>query len=337
MLYITPLATHLTNISIFVRDMEKLSKIKVTKFKNLTAKQGSSIFMFEELRNIKNGTYKDLVTECRKALNDNDKALYVALKSKLPAVTFCGEFEGRKVSDLLVYNNIMVIDIDALPANNNIDSTKRILSKDQYILSIWKSPSGRGLKCLIRIDSDCEKHKLIFNSLQKYFLEKYNIEIDASGKDISRLCFTSWDEEIIYNSKSIIYKDLEEPQKSKSKVITTDSNIILLKNAHATEGLNLPRDRDTMRRIIKYLHKKGLSITDSYENWLKVSFSISYSFSYDVGEKYFLSLCRLDGVKHDEKKSLELLKSCYNRRQVKSSNTISFSTIAFLAKEKGFR
>jgi hypothetical protein len=319
--------------------MKKNSDIKITKFSNLTTKHCASITMFEELRHIKIGTYKNLVLNCREALNMGDKELYNKLKSKLPAVTFCGEFEGgRKASDLISYNNLMIIDIDTLP-NDDITTAKLTLSLDKYILSLWVSPSGKGLKCLIKIDSDINKHKAVFNSLKNYFLDNYKIELDISGKDVSRLCFSSWDEHIIYNAESEIYTGVEELNEKKVDNIKyiKEKNISLLKNAYATEGLNKIEDKNTVRKIIKYLTKRDFSITETYDKWFKVAFAISYSFSYDVGEKYFLTLCRLDKSKHDEEESVNILKSCYNKRQIRSMSTISFSSIVFLAKEKGFK
>lgn len=339
MLYITPLATHPTNICIFVLNMEKLSEIRVTKFSNLTSKYGESILMFEELKHIKIGTYKKIILDCRSALNDGDKDLYIKLKNKLPAVTFCGEFKkGRKASEITTYNNLMVIDIDTIPYDNLIKLKKR-LSEDKYILSLWNSPSGQGIKCLIKIHNKIEKHKEVFNSIQKYFSDNFGIEIDISGKDVSRLCFSSWDENIFYNPNSEIYLDFLEVDKininqHKERKV---NNVSLIKNAYATEGLNRPEDRNTMKKMIKYLTKRNLSITETYSNWLKVSFAISSSFSYDVGEKYFLNLCRLDKSKHDEIKSISLLKYNYNNRQIESKTSISFATMIFLAKEKGFK
>lgn len=317
--------------------MRKVSQIKISKFNSLTAKTYSTIFMFEELRHIKYGTYKTEVLNCRRALAEGDKNLYVKLKSNLPSVTFCGEFKGRKASDIIEYNNLMILDIDDLPIEN-LESIKNILIKDNFILSLWKSPSGKGLKCLIRVNSNIENHKATFNSIALYFFNNYNIVLDKSGKDISRLCFSSWDENIYYNPNSAIYTDKIEDDLNRIKKVANKSerNISLLTSAYATEGLNKKDDRSLMKKIIQYLTKKDISITDSYDSWTKVALGISYTFSYDVGEKYFIALCRLDKEMHDEEKSLRLLKSCYNSRKISSSNTITFSTIIFFAKEKGY-
>jgi len=317
--------------------MKKMSEIKVTQFDTVKSKSHRQILLFEELRNIKTGLYKDLVIECRKALLENNKELYNLLKSKLPVVTFCGEFEnGHRASDLMVYNNLMIIDIDSV--YDNIDELKKRLGVDKYILSLWISPSGNGLKGIIKTGNVIEHHKAAFSSLREYFFERYAIELDKSGSDVCRLCYCSWDENIIYNPNSELYTEILSDQ----KVAITDKkrkelNIALTKNAYATEGLNNSNDRYLMKKIISYLYKKDISITINHNNWIKVALAISYSFSYDVGEKYFLQLCRLDKDKHDENASINLLKYCYNKRQLNTLNTVSFGTVIFMAKEKGFK
>ncbi|MCR4033393.1 MULTISPECIES: BT4734/BF3469 family protein [Flavobacterium] len=316
--------------------MKKLSTIKVTKFFNLkSTKEYSNITMFEELNHIKNGTYKDIVENCRKALQQGDKDLYTKLKSTLPAVTFCGEFKGRKANEIIEYNNLMILDIDDLPQENFLE-IKKSLSNDKYILSLWESPSGKGLKCLIKIDSSINKHKLVFNSLSLYFLENYQIILDKSGKDISRLCFSSWDDNIYYNGNSEIYTDYAELKIITDKKPKALKAVTLTKSAYATEGLNKKGDRLIMKKIIDYLTKKNLSITNDYNSWVNVALGISYTFSYDIGEKYFLSLCQLDLQKHNEEKSITLLQNCYNNRKINSEETITFASIIFLAKENGF-
>lgn len=316
--------------------MKKLSLINVTKFNSLTTtKTYSTIKMFEELNNIKKGSYKNIIQNCREAIERGDKELYGKLKSSLPAVTFCGEFNGRKANDIIEYNNLMILDIDDLP-KNDFSNIKATISNDKYILSLWDSPSGKGLKCLIRHNSTIDKHKAVFNSLSLYFLENYQIILDKSGKDISRLCFSSWDENIYYNPNSEIYSEFVDLKVEKQKDTKAIKSVTLTRSAYATEGLNKKDDRFLIKKIIDYLTKRNLSITNNFDSWVKVALGISYSFSYDVGEKYFLSLCRLDAEKHNEEKSIALLQNCYNNRKVNSDEIITFATIIFLAKENGF-
>lgn len=319
--------------------MKKLSEITITRFKTVKSREYSTIQMFEELRDIKSGKYKDLILKCREAIEAGNKDLYTNLKTQLPAVTFCGEFKnGHKVSDLVIYNKLIVIDIDGL-LPENILSIKNSLISDKYILALWNSPSGRGLKGLIKTNSTEDNHKDYFNSLRIYFLDNYHIELDKSGSDVSRLCFSSWDENIFYNSTSETYIDsikIDTNTKASEIETTKEKNLSLSKSAYATEGLNKSEDRTLMKSIIKYLTKRNISITENYDSWVKVALGISYTFSYDVGEKYFIQLCSLDKEKYNELKSINLLKYCYNKRQINSKKTISLATIAYFAKEKGF-
>lgn len=309
----------------------------VSRFQNIiNTKKYIQSNLLEELNAIKVGRYKTIIEKCRYYTKNNDYDSYKALKIKLPIVTFCGTFKnGRKLENLDVYNNIMILDIDHI--DTNINEIKNKLTKDKYIYSVWLSPSNEGLKALVKIDSSPEEHKSSFNSLKGYFKREYDIELDNSGNDITRLCFVSWDEDLYLNIDSEIYIDkltVEVVNKTKSKKNTLSKS--LNKNAYATEGLNKSEHRKMISLIIRYLNRKELSITSSFDEWLRVALAIASTFSYDLGEKYFLSLCELDKEKHNELESKNILKYCYNNRNLEISSTISLGTIVFYAKEKGF-
>jgi hypothetical protein len=102
---------------------------------------------------------------------------------------------------------------------------------------------------------------------------------------------------------------------------------------YATEGKNLKKDRDTIDKIIRFLRSRKLSITDNYNDWYKVGLAIANTFTYDLGLKYYLYLCEMDGSNHDEYKSVGILDYCYRNRKL---NVVNFATIVFLAEQKGF-
>ncbi|MFV8375938.1 BT4734/BF3469 family protein [Flavobacterium sp. GSP11] len=310
-------------------------------FNNAFNTIGSETSLQQELNDIRLGQYKSEINNCRNALiKENNKELYKKNKSKLKAVTFCGLFKkGRKLSNLSHYNSLIVIDIDEIV---DVKEVKAKLVKDSYVMALWDSPSSQGLKGLIKVASTIENHKDFFFSLSIYFLQEYSIELDKSGSDITRLCYVSWDENIYINYESEIFKDLIViPKKvssgqEKEKELQQPPIISLNKSAFATEGLNKMVDRKQLKKIINYLTNKNLSITDNFSDWVKIAVIIANSFSYDVGENYFLSLCRLDGDAHNEMRSKELLKYCYNKRNLNHSNQISFASLIYIASQKGF-
>lgn len=313
-----------------------LSKINISRYKNLKDTKGSMISLYDELRNIKNGKYKNVIESCRDSVKRNDLDSYSELKSTLPAVTFCGVFHNRRrANEISIYNNLLVIDIDDL-IQEEMSTIKAEITKDPYILSAWSSPSGKGIKALIKTECGMEQHTLVFNSFSAYIKTKYSIVIDPSGKDLTRLCFSSYDENIYFNINALPYNELiEEVSIPKTTNKTNSKEIVLHKNAHATEGLNKPKNRELIKDIIKFLKKNKVSITANYNDWLKVAFAISYTFSYDVGEKYFLELAKLDLEKYNHDQSIALLVNCYNRRNL-ANQTVSISSIIYLAKQKGY-
>lgn len=318
--------------------MKDLSQILITTFDSMKSLNSKTITLYQEFGNIKRGKFKDIIIKCREAILNENKELYTILKSQLPAVTFCGVFsDGRKASNIVEYNNLIILDIDNLDLNE-ISEIKLKLSKDRYIMALWLSPSGLGLKGIVKIECEVDKHKNYFNALRVYFLNNYKIELDKSGSDVSRLCFSSWDENFYFNKDSSIFEDSLEFEKTIT--LKKDSNIkselLLNKNAYSTEGFNKVNDTKIIKEIVKFLQKKDISITENYDSWVKVALGISTTFSYDVGEKYFLKICELDKGKHSEEKSIILLKYCYNKRMYITSDTISLATIIYFAKIKGF-
>ncbi|MBP0902207.1 BT4734/BF3469 family protein [Mariniflexile gromovii] len=107
-------------------------------------------------------------------------------------VTFSGTFEKRNDSNLLKHSNLLTIDFDHL---ENLQELKEQLLNDEYFETemLFTSPSGDGLKWIIRIDILEVSHNEYFKAIANYIKHTYNIEVDQSGKDVSRACFLPYD------------------------------------------------------------------------------------------------------------------------------------------------
>lgn len=295
------------------------------------------------------GAYSSQITSARNCLMENDKIGYNTIKENLPAVTFCGTFaKGHKADECICYNNLLVIDIDKL-SETQFNEIKKHLDEDPYIAAYWQSPSGHGFKGLVTLEYDKElletdikdKHKVAFQQLFTYLFSNYEISLDASGKDICRLCFMSIDESIRIKDESksffVKYEQEERSVKFKRKYFNTVIKSNTPKDnwneiyGKATNYINNGENRALLTYIYKKLKKKGFSITDSWENWVKVAFAIASSVHPVKGREIFLDLCRLDGPNHDEVKSEHLIWDAYS----KSIGKCSISTIIYLARQKG--
>lgn len=136
---------------------------------------------------------------------------YDDLKKGLPAVTWSGTFSSRSAKNLQQYSGIICIDIDKLNVHE-LEQARELFKVDPYTYCYFVSPSGNGLKVLFRVAASPDQHKNIFIAIEKYIFDKYQIAIDPSGKDVSRLCFLSYDESLFVNLKCQVF-DLpkEEP------------------------------------------------------------------------------------------------------------------------------
>jgi hypothetical protein len=80
---------------------------------------------------------------------------------------------------------------------------KTQLLNDEYFETemLFISPSGDGLKWIIPINITESTHQNFFQAIANYIKEVYQLEVDKSGKDISRACFLPSDPEAYINPK----------------------------------------------------------------------------------------------------------------------------------------
>lgn len=167
----------------------------------------------DTLKAIGSGAWKKQIENLRTCLTNGNQAGFERLKKSLPAFTPSGLFaKGRKMEYLQQYSGFVILDIDKLP-ENKLNKVKQIAVKSDFCYACFISPSGKGLKILVKVNSDKGNHKTAFLQLQSHFEKLLNTEIDKSGKDITRLCFISFDPEIHINinAKTFEVSILESP------------------------------------------------------------------------------------------------------------------------------
>jgi hypothetical protein len=199
-----------------------------TIFKNIFSKEPHFITIEKALERIKSGSSRELVTEIRNTL-DKEKANKIKLN--LPSVCFSGKFgNDRKDEQLIEHSGFIVLDFDDISELR--DKQTDIISHD-FVYACWVSPSGNGLKALIKI-ADGTKHREHFQSLQEVFPE-----IDRSGINVSRVCYESFDPEIYVNDKASVFAKAKKIEK-----------------IPVTENQNVD-DSENFRRILKWLTNKN--------------------------------------------------------------------------------
>ena len=166
--------------------------------------------IIEVLHDIRTGKYINVITYLRKSLADNKMEAYERAKKSLPAFTPSATFKGgRKPEYLTAYNPLLVLDIDKLTPEQ-LSNAKTWAKDNPNTFSCFTSPSGNGLKILVKVNSAKENHKEAFLILQKYYEDLLQFPIDKSGKDITRLCFVSYDTDLYLNENAAIYPIIQQ-------------------------------------------------------------------------------------------------------------------------------
>jgi hypothetical protein len=157
------------------------------------------------LDEIHTGKYKPGIIYLRKSLAENKTEAYNKAKKSLPAFTPSGKFiGGRKLEFLADYSSCIILDIDKLTASE-LQNAKNLAAQSEFTYACFISPSGNGLKILIKIDTPKTEHKETFLKVQAHYESILKLEIDKSGKDVTRLCFYSWDENLYLNENASIF------------------------------------------------------------------------------------------------------------------------------------
>ncbi len=175
---------------------------------NIYPKNTLSLVEVYEL--IKSNQYTSITEQLRAFLKKDSARKFKA--SKFDYATFSGIFEKRNDKALISHSGLLTIDFDHI---DNLQQLKNQLLNDEYFETelLFVSPSGDGLKWIIPIDITESTHQNFFNAIANYMKEVYQLEVDKSGKDVSRACFLPHDPEAYINPKYLYDKNEENETK----------------------------------------------------------------------------------------------------------------------------
>ena len=255
------------------------------------------------IERIREGSSQEIVRAIR--LEEN-KEIRNQLKMSLPAICFSGKFTKRNDASLIKHSGIMCLDFDNFPSEKEMLEEKEGLTKDRYTYSVFVSPSGNGLKALVKIPAEVENHKKFFNSLEKHYNSEY---FDKTCKNVSRVCYESYDPLIYTNEQSSIFNTIIEHEyqevvkhKGIQTIPITDENKIveiLMKWWERKYGLINGERNNNVYILASAFNDFGISKTlaeyimssfttdDFNDSELKRTIKSAYSQSQNFGTKYY--------------------------------------------------
>lgn len=233
--------------------MEEQPAKSITVFRNIFSKN-DPMYMNEDIifERIKGGNSKEIIEHIR---NTEDPIKKANLKKRLPSICFSGRFPQRNAESLLQHSGFICLDIDEIN-KDDLQEIKKMITDDSYCMSCFISPSGFGLKVIIKINPDKHYHKMQFLALEQHFNRMLNgytslkknekelkgltvkidesqgeflrVCVDKSGKDVSRVCYESFDIDLYWNPDSEIWIEVLEEVIEHKNVEDVDENLKLL-------------------------------------------------------------------------------------------------------------
>jgi hypothetical protein len=175
----------------------------------------------EVLDLIYNNDQKDIILKIR----ESEKPEQDKLKKTLVGIMWSGKFTGRLDADLVEHSGIICLDFDKLGEDMAKFYSKLI--NDKYTYSLFVSPSGNGLKVLVKIPNVIKDHKLHFKALEKYY--GATGKFDPSSINPARICYISYDPNVYINEDSELFTD-KIKQEDYSAPYSSDKTINILLN-----------------------------------------------------------------------------------------------------------
>lgn len=181
-----------------------LSTVEVGYLPKCTStKGGTNVPLLELLEDIRNGKWREPV-EALRGLPPGSKEYGKAKKRlhciMLSATTLNGT---RRQTGIGEHTGIIQADVDKLGGCEAVELWEKLAS-DPHILATWLSPGGEGVKAAVCVEASKEKHSQSFEAVRQHFLDVHGAGIDAQCKDISRLCFVSYDPNLRLNQRAVL-------------------------------------------------------------------------------------------------------------------------------------
>ena len=147
----------------------------------------------------KNGWIKEAVQKIRPL---QDKGERNKLKENLPVITWQGIFNSRTDSGIVSLSSLICIDIDH-KTDDELTLIKKQLVTWNFVVAFFRSPSGDGLKVIVKTDlQQVEHYKNCYKQVEKLFLDNLGVITDQNCEPLSHGCYMSYDPDIYVNANA---------------------------------------------------------------------------------------------------------------------------------------
>jgi hypothetical protein len=197
---------------------------KITVFKTLFNSNDTPHYIEVDkiVNRIRTGTEKtfQLIEKIRSGEPNKDE-----LKKQLAAIMFNGIFKTRNDAGIEEHTGLCILDFDKFETLEILNDHRIRLAQDRFTYMVFLSPSGNGLKVVIKIPkSSKDEHFRRFHAYKKYIDSIY---FDDKNSNLSRVCFDSFDPNIYFNPESELFEQIKDEEE---KTYIHNVPVVILKD-----------------------------------------------------------------------------------------------------------
>ena len=179
---------------------------------NLTKKCNADVIM--DIIATEDYGIAEKINDIRNAANKDQRDEH---KKHLFVITWQGVFSHKNNNGCVSLSSLVCIDIDHQTVSD-LQHIKQTISGWPFVLAFFMSPSGDGLKVIIRTDNySIDHYGNCYRQVEKLFTDAFGIQPDSRCEDLSHPCYISYDPGIYYNPGATSWHYEHKPEFDKPK------------------------------------------------------------------------------------------------------------------------
>ena len=155
---------------------------------------------------IRNGKWKNEVSSYRQLMRDGKTEEAGRIKSNLPAILVAGECEGGHTkANFRKFSGELILDVDGCAEKTR--ELLHVLKVQPWVRAGWVSVSDNGFKVVVRVDAETphEFEQQAYPQVVAQVQEIIGFSVDKQCKDLTRMCYASWDEDAFWKEDCEVF------------------------------------------------------------------------------------------------------------------------------------
>lgn len=195
-----------------------MENIPVTTYRGFSTVSGETTFT-QDMADIRNGKHAKLIIKIASLVAQGKVEEANHVKKQLPFRTLTANYRERRLAPSITrYNPVITLDIDDLE-ERQLEQTRTLINEDPHTLGSFLSPKRHGYKLFVFMQTEYtrrlydrlrqgevtyatleEIHLKLYSAAKEHYEALLGVEVDGSGKDISRGYFMSFDPHAYINA-----------------------------------------------------------------------------------------------------------------------------------------